>query len=549
MRAVIKSLSFALLIAGSWFFVGHLAYAELPQMLNSGLDNDHLIVFDHWHQLFDGTLWPWEWVFSRLPSFFPDYGIGFGLALGISPKQVSDYLAIHWIVQFALAAGLLIGLTWVCARSRNRLDAVLVASLTVLVATSFVPGFRFSLMMTGLPVNHGGNVVNVFLALGLVVAGFRSRLKSRRALAFVLFAFGLLAGFSNRMFLLQFLLPFGLALLLSGFGPECRRYFSLLAAGALVGGVLIYGLVIHQCADPSAGEASSRWIAAAAGLQMLWETGTWLVFGVGLLGACCLLLRGNTSVEALFMAFFYVFFVLLSLVVFLLLVPDSGSVYLRYLLAPLWITPLPVALALSELVQPGYVLIGFALLGLAAIWTRFPWQGGVAQNPVLDARHQWAVEVLRRNGFEKGPVLAVSPAWESRALGLALERPGAVLSVSTDGNPMLWPHAREEYLLVRQSRYAPSPDQIRDFHFYLGSPEEKSLLLDRLGLEGAPMDCYAGRYCLWRLPESLSPLRTQFFVDFFSTQADDRWRCLNTDSNPLKRLLVLIRNYLATQQN
>ena len=87
--------------------------------------------------------------------------------------------------------------------------------------------------------------------------------------------------------------------------------------------------------------------------QMLWETGTWLVFGVGLLGACFLLLRGDTRVETLFLALFYVFFVLLSLVIFLSLVSDSGSVYLRYLLAPLWITPLPVAWAISVLVQPG----------------------------------------------------------------------------------------------------------------------------------------------------------------------------------------------------
>lgn len=549
MSAVIKSLLLALLIAGSWFFVGHLAYAELPQMLNSGLDNDHLIIFDHWHQLFGGKLWPWEWVFSRLPSFFPDYGIGLGLALWIPPQQVSEYLAIHWILQLALAAALFVGLTWFCTQVGNRLNAVLAVSLISLVATCLAPGFRFSLMMTGLPVNHGGNVLNVFLALGLVVAGFRWRLRSRWVLAFVLFVFGLLAGFSNRMFLIQFLLPLGLALLLSRFAPKCMRFCSSLAAGGFIGGVLIYSLVVHQCADPSAGEASPRLMAAAAGLQMLWETGVLLLFGVGLLSACFLLFLGEGKPESSFMAFFYVSFVLLGLSIFLLLVPDSESVYLRYLLAPTWLTPLPVALSLSTLVHSGYRLIGLLILGVAATFIGFPWQSTFTKTPVMDLRHQWAVKVLRRNGFEEGLVLAVSPAWESRALALALGSPGGVLSVSTDGNPMLWPHAREEYLLGRQSRYAPSPDQIQDFYFYLGSPDEKSSLFDRWGLEGTPISCYASRYCLWRLSESLAPLRAQYFVDFLSTQADDRWRCLNTDSNPLKRLLLLIRNYLDPQKS
>ena len=549
MRAVIKSLSFALLIAGAWFFVGLLAYAELPQMLNSGLDNDHLIVFDHWHQLFDGSLRPWEWVFSRLPSFFPDYGLSFVLALGILPQQVSEYLSIYWVLQFSLAAGLLMVLAWIFAQPENRIDAVLVVSVTSLIATCLVPGFRFALMMTGLPVNHGGNVINSLLAFGLVFAGLKARLTSRRTLALVLFVFGLLAGFSNRMFLLQFLVPLGLALLLSRFGPECRRYWSSLAGGAFVGGFFLYGFVVHQCADPSAGEASSRWMAAAAGVQMLWTTGAGLVFGIGLLSTCYLLSRSERNVDFSFLALFYVSFVLVSLAIFLLLVPDSGAVYLRYLLAPLWFTPLPVALTFSALVEPCCRLTGFVILALAAILTRFSWQGGFAKNPVLDPRHQWAVEVLRRNGFEEGPVLAVSPAWESRAIGLALGRPGAVLSVSTDGNPMLWPHAREEYLSGRQSRYAPSPDQIRDFRFYLGSPEEKSSLFERLGLEVVPVDCYADRYCLWRLPESLSPFRKQFLLAFFSTQADDRWRCLNTDSNPLKNLLVPMRHFLTAKKN
>ena len=510
-------------------------------MLNSGLDNDHLIVFDHWHQFFQGSLRPWEWVFSRLPSLVPDYGLSFVLALGTPSWQASEYLTRYWVLQFSLVAGLLLLLIWVFVNPVNRIKAVISVSLVSLAAACLSPGFRFAVMMTGLPVNHGGNALNSLAALVLVGAGLRPGLMPGRWFTCVLFVCGLLVGFSNRMFLLQFLAPLGLVLFISGFSSEQKRYWAALASGALGGGVLLYGLVIHQCSDPSAGEVSSRWMAAAAGLQMLWDSGTWFVFLVGLTSSGLLLSRANSEINSRFLPLFYPVFVVICLAVFLLLVPDSGLVYLRYLLAPLWLTPLLVGLALSEFFNSCCELLGlgvFASTAFLLTWTEGP---VFPAGPVLDARHQWAVELLRQSKYTQAAVLAVSPAWESRALGLSLGRPGDVLSVSTDGNPMLWPHAREEYLESPESRYAPYPSQVRDFRLYLGSPEDKHSLATRLGIQGPPLECYEGLYCLWSLPEALSPNRKRFLVGFFSTQADDRWRCLNTDSSPFKRFLLPIK--------
>ena len=536
-----RNVSVGFLIAGVWLVIGLLAYSQLPQMLNSGLDNDHLIIFDHWHQFFRGSLRPWEWVFSRLPSLLPDYGLSFVLALGTPSWQASDYLTRYWVLQFSLIACLLLLLVLVFVNPANRIKAVISVSLVSLVATCLSPGFRFAVMMTGLPVNHGGNALNSLAALVLVGAGLRQGLIPRRWFSCVLFAYGLLVGFSNRMFLLQFLAPLGLVLFISGFPSEQKRYWAALASGALGGGVVLYGLVIHQCSDPSAGEVSSRWMAAAAGLQMLWDSGAWLVFLVGLTSSGLLLSRSKDGVNSKFLPRFYLVFVAFCLGIFLFLVPDSGLVYLRYLLAPLWLTPLLVGLALSEVFGSFCELAGlgvFASTAFLFVGTKEP---VLSAGPVLDARHRWAAERLRQGAYTQAAVLAVSPAWESRALGLALGRPGDVLSVSTDGNPMLWPHAREEYIKSRKSRYAPSPWQIRDFRLYLGSPEDKSSLAPRLGIQGPPLDCYEGRYCLWSLPEALAPERKRFFVGFFSTQADDRWRCFNTDASPLKRFLLQIK--------
>ena len=138
-----RNVSVGFLIAGVWLVIGLLAYSQLPQMLNSGLDNDHLIVFDHWHQFFRGSLRPWEWVFSRLPSLLPDYGLSFVLALGTPSWQASDYLTRYWVLQFALVACLLLLLVLVFVNPANRIKAVISVSLISLAATCLFT--RFSL--------------------------------------------------------------------------------------------------------------------------------------------------------------------------------------------------------------------------------------------------------------------------------------------------------------------------------------------------------------------------------------------------------------------
>jgi hypothetical protein len=268
------------------------------------------------------------------------------------------------------------------------------------------------------------------------------------------------------------------------------------------------------------------------------------VFATGLAGSALILRRFPRDSGPGFLALFYSALVAVSLAVFVVLTPDAGPVYLRYLLSPLLLSPVPLALALAPLKGPAYGLLGLVAVAFSSLLALPPTRISWAAFPALDERHQWAVKALRRQRLSQEVVLAASPAWESRALALALGRPGSVLGVSTDGNPMLWPHAREEYLQEPRSGYSPSTSQLRKFRYYLGSAEDASLSADRLGVAPAALDCYGNGSCLWRLQKRLDATRANFLVRFFSTQADDRWRCLNTDSSPAKRLLLKLRRWV-----
>lgn len=536
----LRNLAVGLMIAGCFVVVGMLAWSQLPQMTNGGLDNDHLIIFDHWHQLFAGSLRPWQWVFARIPSLFPDYGLGLILAAWIPTKHAPEFLTYYWVAQFGLIAALQLVLAWMLAGEGRRSVAVTAVALLGLLAAGMLPGYSFALMMAGLPVNHGGNAINTLGALAFFVAA-KGRFQMRSQSFALLFAVGLLAGFSNRMFLLQFLPALGLVLLASRF-CECRRKIWLaLLAGSGFGGVVLYAAVIHQCADPTVGTTASRWLAALSGLGMLSTSGAWWVFVMGLAGSALILSRFPRDSGPGFLALFYISLVAVSLAVFVVLTPDAETVYLRYLLSPLLLSTVPLALALAPLKRPAYSLLVLAALASSSLLALQPARISRAAFPALDERHQWAVKTLSRQRLSHENVLAASPAWESRALALALGMPGSVLGVSTDGNPMLWFHSREEYLQETGSIYAPSTSQIRRFRYYLGSAENAALSADRLGVASAALTCYDNKSCLYRLQEQLDPSRAQFMVKFFSTQADDRYRCLNTDSNPAKRLLLKLR--------
>ena len=525
---------------GAWILVGLLAYSQLPMMLSSGLDNDHLTIFDHWALFFDDKLRPWEWVFSRLPSLVPDYILTYILALWLNPGQIGLYIASYWAAKLVIIATLMTLVAIAFSLNQSKSISALCVASACLAAVCVSPGFMYAVMVAGLPVNHGGSVVNSLIALLLLFALCRRTLKMRSLQILLMFVLGALAGFSNRMFLLQLLPAIGIGFWVLRL--RCRLWLPL-SLGGVTGGAFLYTIVIRQCADPSSGVFATRLIAAKSALSMIWSTGLLPILIISCVAAFLLAMRSGECTEPRALACVYIAVTLFGLITYFLLVPDSEIGYLRYLLLPVSLSPVILAVFFQSIVSSAAGLFSFVLISFVGfLFILAGMSFSYLRLPALDARHSWAVKVLLKLDNQDFPVLAVSPAWQSRSLGLSIGQPGSVLAVSTDGNPMLFPHAREEYLSNRKQRYSPNASHIKEFRYYLGSGDQKDSLLRRLKLSQVPVTCYNDKYCLWRLDDKYISQRKQFFVEFFSTQADDRWRCLNTDSNPFKSIIMKVRS-------
>ena len=163
----------------------------------------------------------------------------------------------------------------------------------------------------------------------------------------------------------------------------------------------------------------------------------------------------------------------------------------------------------------------------------------------LDSKHRWAIETLKKYGLRNSPGLAASPGWESRALSLQQGAAGLILNISTDGNPMLWPHAREEYLSSNQRKYNPMPSDIKAFQFVITTNNSHQIVRILNQGRSVKLECYDEYYCLWRLSSHSSEMFSKSYAKFFADQADDRWRCLNTASNPMLPVLRRLRASIA----
>ena len=510
----------------------------MPQLYASGLDNDHLGVFDHWLQLFAGKLNVLEWVFARIPSFFPDYWIS-GILTSITGGQApEEYLAIYFMAKYLLMCSAAFLLICVCLKNfQSAMTAALTLSLLIVISDKLFEGFGISLAMAGLPANHGGNLINVLFGISIIVNTSSNRSKNKFfACSFLLL--GLLAGFSNRLFLIQLVLP-GIIFIYRNKIRE--KSLSLLMASSVAGATVPYLFIIHQCA--SAGDRSTNLNLQAGldGLEMLLRSGSLLILFLGLITSLFLKNFPSSILAEKYFHRLNINIIMFSLLAFMFLVPDSQVVYNRYLLAPIFTSLISTAFFLAGLISKSLYIVVSAWIGFAfLVLNSTPFHLKThSLSSRLKPQYDWAVKEISRFNEDEIVVLSVSPPWESRLLAFKLKRPGSVLAVSTDGNPMLWPHSREEYLENKSSRYDPLGEHIRTFKYYLGSNSQQEIIKQRLQLVEPPISCFSDQYCLWKVSDELNKSqRTSFLQSFFRNQADDKWRCLNRRLHPIKKLFV-----------
>ena len=532
--------------AFAFFWVGFRSIHLTSSLLNNGLDNDHLIVFDHLHQLFQGKLLIHEWVFSRLPSLFPDYFLSIPLSLLAGVTHPDVYLKIYWVSAYIILSLLLLCLLYaIVSSSRSFFAIVFTFSSIWIISSVLIPGFNLVISLGALPVNHGGNAANILLSLILFSSLLLNSGSVKNDFSFLKRA-GILAllalfTFSNRLYLIQFLLPLLLTILIltryqKRLISHCKKACIFLVMGGLLG-IIMHALSVHQCSDPGALSLISASGSAYSGLLMLVKSK--IIYLLAASFACSLFAFRYSSPMISIFTLFNSISIVSSLTMFLSIVPDGQSAYNRYLITPVLLSTVSLALFLLIFLHCSKIILSGTAISLSLYPSS---QDQADAYLVQDQRHQWAISSLRTISTDSDLVLAVSPGWESRAISTALGRPGSVVSVSTDGNPMLWPHSREEYLLSKSNRYMPQLSDIHRYSYYIGAPDEQALIHKRLGTNPLPVECYGQSFCIWKLNHDMHLARSTFFANFFSSQADDRWRCLNRGSNPF---IKLIRKYLA----
>ena len=427
---------------------------------------------------------------------------------------------------------------------------------------------------SGFPVYHGGNFVNVALSysLLLLLGDFIARCLSKhlRLLAYSAMVLMVFVGsYSSRLFIAQFTLPVVAASIFAFlFKDGARRRFFyplshlpliLTIAISSVLGFLAYLGSIHQCTDVSI-VASAQ--VFASHLSRLSSSGflsiSLIVFVVGslLVVSRHLMLidsANGSSPPKIYLAHLCVLLTLAStLVVFYLAAIDEWTGYGRYLVSLAYLLPCAASLCIVDIVSlfsrahpnPHPLL---SLITLPALVFFIPYAFDsysvvktTARSTLVDKHpspYRWIESTLDKHNLLGLLGYVADPPLESRALGVLTGWRINSLSVSTDGNPLIFPHSRQEYLNKELGPAAVSSALVRDVFWVATS----SLDFDRMQLKyGRPikvLDCTNEGICLYIFDKSRISTTV---ASFPSTWKGDVYRCVTIDSS-LGRLLKTLK--------
>ena len=565
-----------------------LLYDSQPWTLN----NDHLIPFDHLRLLFGSqSIGLFDLVIARIPSVFPDY-----LIAALTSPAYADWnlrLSLFWHISIVLCVFSMLFVAWRVSRVTAKRPVLFVMTCAASFGTLCLlfPAYREIIFYSGFPIYHGGNFINVAISLALVlemaslsISGsvLYPRAKSTRISRAILYGLVFFGSFSNRMYIVQFVVPVALTYLLflsrSNSLPENILHRSRGLGGIVLFiittallGYLSYSFSIHQCTDVHV-TASQQVFAShiermnSRGLVVL-SCSLFTVLGFRSLYSswkCSppLSPHGYAQLSRAYLSSFFLLSVAGNVLVFYLASVDEWSGYSRYLITAAYWFPVVIALvfepALSTLFQsffpanyghptsgkshnfsnPEYSAFQFLVLGTLALITAYLMHNffvsvGQRANAVKSSHPapvQWVQTVLGQHGLENSLGYVADPPFESRALYALSESTLRSLSISTDGNPLIFPHSREEYLTrdARKNRsLSPSPNDVLVPTWVLASPSNTDRLFQKYGKPISILGCDQEDACLYQFDSSKVASSVSAFL---STWKVDQYRCLDNNS-------------------
>ena len=541
------------------------------------LNNEHLAPFDYVSLLMAGEIAWADVTHARVPSVWPDYALAF-TSLALAGWRVKAFV-IYWFLQFFISVFGLSCLGFLFPGRRGSLLTLF--SLTGLVGLVYGSSqFRDLIFQSGIPARHGGLWLN-FCVLVLLLA-FLVRPSISKFLLWIgrlaLFALVMVGVFSNRLLLIQFVLPLGLVLLclllLGRFkGAYFERLSSLASFGVILLGSLIgylqYILSYRQCSEMGIGSASafSNLFEAFRSGQVLLSpvllVGLGLAFVfigfVGLLRAdSARSYLGRTGIAdvpgiLLFLGFVVGFG---ALAYFQLDLDLADRAYWRYLIVPAYASLFGSALVIVLLLErlsfgsPPWLerkaiglesLAGFAVVPASLLLAALASVAVEAVSrfyvSVYGLQDSWLNSLLARTGLTAQLGFVADPPWESRRLSLVSEGAISALSVSSDGNPLIYPHSRLQFIAKDASvdPMSPRPNQVLSPSWVLASPQDFERMKAFYGEPLHVIGCFEKKGCLYRFDPVKVDQNTSVFL---STWHSERYGCLKGRIEKIRSITI-----------
>jgi len=538
------------------------------------LDNDHLAPLDYLGLVFSRGMDFRDVLHARIPSLFPDFLIQ-GLTMSVSGVTLA---AFSWAYLLQLGAG--VGLAFflsVLLPGDSEVKKIISLSFVLLVVL-LVPGVvRDTLFLSGLPARHGGNWINTALAMSLsiVLKGDRMRGWRRACGWFALSSVVIVSVFSNRLFVVSYVMPWLASLIMistlsffsqrsswPGFSINEKSFFLCLFLSAALG-FACYLVVMHQCHEVAAVFSFERfsgnlkYLASNSGLffyllppllfivRSLSNARTWGVQKVSVFFSI-----DSVGLLSVWLSAY------LGLIVFCALrSPISGSDGIRYLIfssyALLILLGHELGRSISLLALPEGVLVagfwsfsslrlgrisltgGISLVGgIVLLFASFVCVHRVIVSTYSESyrsRINWLSGSLQEAGLTGSTGYVVNPPWNSRALQLLLPGGSTVLTVSSDGNPFLFHHSRTQFVRSHDliESLSPKPEEVVASSWVLTAPYERERMYRYFGKPVEKLGCYSDGECLYVFDPKKTARNTSIFLS--SWQAD-YYGCLEIGS-------------------
>ena len=542
------------------------------------LNNEHLAPFDYVSLLMAGEIAWADVTHARIPSVWPDYAFAF-TSLALAGWRVKAFV-IYWFLQFFSSVfGLSCFGFLFPSRRGSRLSLFALTGLVGMVYGS--SQFRDLIFQSGIPARHGASWLN-FCVLVLIFA-FLVRSSISKSLLWIgrlaLFALVMVGVFSNRLLLIQFVLPLGLVflclLLLGCFkGAHFEGISSLVSYGCVLLGSILgylqYVLSFRQCSEMDVGSASalSHLLEAFSSNQVL--VSPVLLFGLGstfVLIGFVLLLSGASPrsdrgwrvsmVDVSAILLFTGFVVGLGALAYFQLDLDLvNRAYWRYLIVPAYASLVGFALVivlllerlpfgsfpwlerkmmgLEALARFAVVPVSLLLAGLAWVSTESVSRSYVS---IYGSQDSWLRSLLESANLTAKLGFVADPPWESRRLSLVSEGKISALSVSSDGNPLLYPHSRQQFITKDASvdPMSPRPDQVLSPAWVLASPQDFERMKAFYGEPLHAIGCFEQKGCLYRFDPAKVDQNTSVFL---STWHSERYGCLKGRMEKIRSIAI-----------